>query len=174
MKKRNVFNLGLFVFILALSMMSCVEDYESFDVMAQYEKDSVIIIDYIDQNNLSAYDIRNSGVYISFLNFKDNDTLGHPTNDTDTSSTVQNVTAVYKGYFTDGTVFDQTPEGETSEFALKGVIAGWQIALPEMSVGDSAIILIPSYWGYGHYGYGTIPGDAVLVFDIFLDSYERK
>ncbi|MDA3852895.1 MAG: FKBP-type peptidyl-prolyl cis-trans isomerase [Bacteroidales bacterium] len=129
---------------------------------------------YIDDNGLSAYNISNTGVYISFLHYGGNDTLGHPTYDTDTSTTVQYVTAGYKGYLTDRTIFNQTAEGETVEFTLKGVIPGWQIAIPEMSIGDSAVILIPSYWGYGHYGVSPIPGDAVLVFDVFLDSHERK
>jgi len=180
MGRKNRVSLILALFAAVLTMMSCkdddfLDDYsDTFDVYAQFQEDSVIITNYIEDNNLDAYEIDDWGVYISFYHFGDNDSLGQPTRDVDTSTTVQYVTVGYKGYFTDGTVFDETEAGETVSFALSNVISGWQIAIPEMSVGDSATVLIPSYWAYGHYGYATIPGDAVLLFDIYLESHERK
>ena len=172
--KANWFSVVVLLSTLTFLMTGCNDDYsdyDNFDVYEQYQVDSTIIDAYVEEYDLDAYKIGTSGVYISFSHYGLlSDSLGQPTRDTDTSTTVQYVTVGYKGYYVDGSVFDSSEE---STFALSSVIYGWQLAIPEMSIGDSATILLPSYWGYGHYGVGSIPGDAVLLFDVYLASHER-
>lgn len=80
-----------------------------------------------------------------------------------------NVTVAYRGYFTNGTVFDQSgPEGIA--FNLNQVIPGWTEGITYFGEGGSGILLIPSRLGYGNSGRGSIPGGAVLIFDINLLS----
>lgn len=50
------------------------------------------------------------------------------------------------------------------------VIVGWKHALYMMTVGTRATVYIPSGLAYGSSGKGTIPGNAVLVFDLELKT----
>lgn len=162
---------------ISASTISCskIDEIEQFDAVAQHEKDLIIIEDYIASENLDTYDIKETGVNIEITEEGTEDTDIYPTNDTSTDEDSQYVTVKYKGYFTDGTVFDdQTAEGDSITFPLDGVIIGWQLAIPEMTKGDKATVIIPSYYGYGNYAIGTIPASTVLVFDIELLSFERK
>jgi FKBP-type peptidyl-prolyl cis-trans isomerase FkpA len=75
------------------------------------------------------------------------------------------VTVNYKGYLSNGTVFDQsTSSGIT--ISLGQVIQGWQEGIPLYKKGGSGILLIPSSLGYGAQATGSIPANSVLIFDI--------
>jgi peptidylprolyl isomerase/FKBP-type peptidyl-prolyl cis-trans isomerase FklB len=76
----------------------------------------------------------------------------------------------YEGKLIDGTVFDSTYQrGQPASFGLKGVIKGWQDALPMMRPGDEWILYIPPKLGYGDAGAGgVIPPGAALIFRIEL------
>lgn len=80
-----------------------------------------------------------------------------------------NVTVAYKGYFTDGGVFDES-NSEGISFNLNQVIPGWTEGLTYFGEGGSGVLLIPSRLGYGNSGRGSIPGGAVLIFDVALRS----
>ncbi len=82
-----------------------------------------------------------------------------------------NVTVRYKGYFLDGTVFDQTPGNETRNFPLQGLIESWQIGIPLVARGGKITLFSPSALAYGSRGRGSIPGNAVLIFEIELVSF---
>lgn len=84
----------------------------------------------------------------------------------------------YTGWLTNGTKFDSSRDrGEQFSFKLgEGqVIKGWDDGVKSMNRGECArFILRPSY-GYGNKGSPpTIPGSAVLVFDIELFSFEGE
>ena len=56
-----------------------------------------------------------------------------------------------------------------------GTITGWQIALTDMRVGDSARVVIPYGQGYQALSTGSIPPYSTLVFDIKLvDIYSYE
>ena len=77
------------------------------------------------------------------------------------------VNVVYKGYFTDDAVFDESaPNGVT--FNLSQVIPGWTEGLQYFKEGGKGKLFIPSSLAYGRYGNQSIPGGAVLIFDIDL------
>ena len=78
-----------------------------------------------------------------------------------------NVTVAYKGYFLDGRVFDQS-NADGISFGLNQVIAGWTEGITYFKEGGEGILLIPYQLGYGTNGRGSIPGGAVLIFDIKL------
>lgn len=80
-----------------------------------------------------------------------------------------NVTVAYKGYFLNGTVFDQSEEGIT--IGLDQVISGWTEGIQLFNEGGNGILLIPAHLGYGSFDYNGIPGGSVLVFDIELLSF---
>jgi FKBP-type peptidyl-prolyl cis-trans isomerase len=81
-----------------------------------------------------------------------------------------NLKVAYTGrLFSDGTVFDSN-----DAFFLKisdNVINGWKIGLSLMTQGSHAKLYIPSLYAYGASGQGSsIPGNSILVFDIYLES----
>jgi FKBP-type peptidyl-prolyl cis-trans isomerase len=76
----------------------------------------------------------------------------------------------YEGKLIDGTVFDSSYQrGQPAAMPLKGLIKGWQEALPLMRPGDEWILYVPPALGYGDEGGGgVIPPGAALVFKIEL------
>jgi len=72
----------------------------------------------------------------------------------------------YTGWTTDGKMFDSSvTRGQPIEFPLKGVIVGWQDAIPVMSVGDKTRFWIPEELAYK--GQAGAP-QGMLVFDVEL------
>lgn len=83
--------------------------------------------------------------------------------------TVQDVVTLhYAGTLVDGTQFDSSYGGKPATFPLAALIRAWQEAVPQMGVGDTIEIAVPSDRGYGPRGAGPIPGGATLLFKIEL------
>ena len=80
------------------------------------------------------------------------------------------VAAHYRGTHIDGSQFDGTePEGEPAAFPLRGVVPGWQEALPLMKAGSKWRIYLPPALAYGPQGSPpAIEPNEVLVFEIEL------
>jgi FKBP-type peptidyl-prolyl cis-trans isomerase len=81
------------------------------------------------------------------------------------------VTVYYVGKLTDGTIFDKNTSGPWFSFPLGAhrVIAGWELGVAGMKVGEKRTLTIPSDLAYGKDGFpGVIPPDATLVFDVEL------
>jgi len=77
------------------------------------------------------------------------------------------VSVFYKGYLTNGNVFDETTNGSES-FYLSNLIEGWQIGIPILKEGGSGTFFVPSALGYGSQSTGSIPANSVLIFEISL------
>jgi FKBP-type peptidyl-prolyl cis-trans isomerase len=79
----------------------------------------------------------------------------------------------YRGTLIDGTEFDSSyKRGQTIEFPLNRVIAGWTEGVQLMSPGAKYTFYIPYNLAYGERGTpgGPIPGYATLIFDVELVS----
>ena len=75
----------------------------------------------------------------------------------------------YSGTLIDGTKFDSSYDrGEPAEFALNGVIRGWQEGLLLMKAGGKFEFYIPSELAYGDNAPGSIGPNQVLVFTVEL------
>lgn len=142
----------LLLFIIIICSFACKK--KSTDSQATI--DDKAITKYLSDNKLSAT-ATGSGLYYIIT------TQGTGVNPQINST----VTVNYKGYLTDGTVFDQTsPSGAT--FGLSQVIKGWQEGIPYFKKGGKGKLLIPSALGYGSQATGSIPPNSVLIFDIEL------
>lgn len=83
------------------------------------------------------------------------------------------VTVHYAGTFIDGTGFDSSYErGEPATFQLGRLVKAWQLAIPQMGVGDTIELYAPADLAYGPAGKGPIPGNATLVFKVELIAIE--
>ena len=143
----------LLLFIIAVGF-SCSND-ELIDYTAQNEID---IQAYLKENNITAqktlsglYYVINSVGSGESPNFNSNVTLG------------------YKGYFLNGTTFDQSTK---ATFNVNQVVPGFGEALTILKTGGSGTFILPSRLGYGTRGSGSgsIKGGDVIVFDINLIS----
>lgn len=140
----------LLLFVLAISF-SCSQ--EEMDYTTQNEID---IEAYIKENNLNAqktasglYYVINSTGSGLFPTYNSNVTLG------------------YKGYFLNGTTFDQSSR---ASFNVGGVVLGFGEAVRLLKPGGSGTFILPSKLGYGNRGSGNIKAGDVIVFDINLIS----
>ncbi len=130
------------------------------DKTPQSEKDETIIVNYLSKNSINAAPT-GSGLYYQI------DSLGNGAHPNINST----VTVAYKGYLTDGQVFDESAlTGIT--FALKNVINGWQEGIPLFKKNGAGTLFIPSALGYGPQGSGSIPKNAVLIFEVHLIDFE--
>lgn len=150
--KTNLMKSYIYLFLLIL-IISCNNDDSGSN--PQTEAD---IIKYIEAHNLTAQK-SNTGLYYVI------EKQGEGVKPTSNS----NVTVSYKGYFTNGSVFDQSDANGIS-FNLQQVIKGWTEGITYFKEGGEGMLLIPSQLGYGSTDRTGIPGGSVLLFDIKLLS----
>lgn len=129
-------------------------------IIANFEKEvdpiELSIVNYLSENNISA-EKTESGLYYFISSQGDGE---YP-------SSSSSIRAIYKGYFLDGTVFDQSSASGIS-FSLNQVIKGFQEGFQLFKLGGVGKLIIPPSLGYGDKDFGTIPANSVLVFDIEL------
>jgi FKBP-type peptidyl-prolyl cis-trans isomerase FkpA len=158
---KKIFMKHLLSALLALTLfISCAKEKEkekvaAVDYVAANEKE---ITDYIAKNQLTAQK-SDTGLYYVIT---EPGTGTHPT-------AASNVTVAYKGYFTNGSVFDES-KAEGISFGLNQVIKGWTEGIPYFKTGGSGILLVPAHLGYGNNAMGPIPGGSVLIFNVKLIS----
>ncbi|MCK8140562.1 FKBP-type peptidyl-prolyl cis-trans isomerase [Flavobacterium sp. I-SCBP12n] len=145
----------LFALIFML-FISCSKEKE-VDYTAKNEKE---IVAYIAKNKLNAQRSASGLYYV----------INKPGTGAQPNAN-STVTVAYKGYFTDGSPFDESkPEGIS--FGLQQVIKGWTEGIAYFKEGGSGVLLVPSNLGYGSEGRSGIPGGSVLIFDVKLISVQ--
>lgn len=112
---------------------------------------------YATANNIAAVP-HTSGLYYEILD---------PGTGTAASAN-SNIYITYSGRLLDGTVFDEQSNSALTGWPLSQLIEGWRVGVPLIKEGGRIRLIVPSAMAYGCTGYGTIPPDAVLFFDITL------
>ena len=151
--------LGLSIILLAFTT-SCLNSDDVFDSGEQYDKDQKIISQYIADNGLTVQ-TDTSGHGLKFTMVKEG------TGDSPVLNDIMFLN--YKGtILSNGKVFD---EQDSAFIQLSpNLIGGWQVLMPYLKEGGEMTMYLPSFYGYGHYGSGdgSIPADAILIFNVEL------
>jgi FKBP-type peptidyl-prolyl cis-trans isomerase FkpA len=140
--------------LVVISFASCLKDDSCMDKTIQSEAGTMQ--DYAANNGM-AVTTHSSGVMYQILN-----------QGTGAVNIDSKVFIRYTGKYLDGTVFDQVTDHTATGWVLGGLIPGWQIGLPLIGEGGHIKLLIPSSLAYGCRGYGPIPGNSILYFEIQL------
>lgn len=143
--------------VLSVMIMGCTTE-SIFDESEQLAIDRQLILDYLDQNNINAVEIGETGIFYAVTQ----------SGSGPTAEFASSVFTHYRGYLLDGTEFDSSAERGVFDFVVGAgaVIQGWEIAFQELNRGTSATLFIPSKYGYGTSRQGTIPANSVLIFDV--------
>jgi len=146
----------LFAVLLPLVASCMKDDYVDYTVV-----DEKIISDYLAANNIQA-ERHASGVYYKIIEEGDGEAIGED------PQTDEKITFSYKGYLTNGTVFNDT-EGKNITSNLFGLIPGFQIGVQQINRFGEVQIFIPSGWAYGSQQTGNIPANSVVIFEVKVD-----
>ncbi len=146
--------------LISFIIVSCDKEESGLenDKINQKEIDDSIITNYLAEHNILATK-NSSGLY--YVITKEGDGVNPTQNSI--------VEVMYKGYLTNGTIFDQTGSSSV-EFRLTQLIKGWQIGIPLLKAGGAGTFYIPSELGYGDRALSSIPANSVLIFEINLIS----
>ncbi len=142
--------------VISIVLISVFSSCKKADPKLQATTDEQIITSYIANNKLIA---KASGSGLYYVISSQGTGL--------TPSQSSTVRVSYKGYLTNGSVFDQSSSAGIS-FGLNSVIKGWQEGIPLFKQGGKGKLLIPSALAYGSQSVGGIPANSVLIFDIEL------
>ena len=147
--------LSTFVILLIIAA-SCTKDETDYGPI-----DNKIIEEYLTAHSLTAQHTASGLYYI----IEKPGGANHPT-------LHSAVSVNYKGYLTDGTVFDESySTGQPVVNALTGFIQGWQEGLQLIGIKGKIKLLIPSALGYGNIAKGKIPANSVIIFDVELVEF---
>jgi FKBP-type peptidyl-prolyl cis-trans isomerase FkpA len=154
--KKIIFALSVFIALLAGD--GCIKDTVCKNKTVQSEQAEIVA--YAAANGMTAA-AHSSGLYYEITN------LGGGVSPT----TGSKVFIKYTGKLMNGTVFDSQTTTPVS-FGLDGVIQGFQIGLPLIQKGGSIKLIIPSSLGYGCNGFGNVPGNSILYFEVELTDVQ--
>ncbi|MCU0448632.1 MAG: FKBP-type peptidyl-prolyl cis-trans isomerase [Bernardetiaceae bacterium] len=143
-----------------VALAGCLGTNEPVD---QAVVDDEAIRNYLATNNLQAQR-DSSGIYFR---------ITAPSSSTTSPTRRDTVQVHYTGSFLDDRVFETSRGRAPARFLLNGLIGGWQVMIPQMKLGERRVIYVPSAYGYGPFGRGPVPPNAVLIFDIELLSITR-
>jgi len=150
--KKKRMNKYILLSLIVLVFVSCKKEDEK-DYVTQNEAD---ILAYLESNDLTAEKSASGLHYI----IENPGTGAQPT-------ASSKVTVAYKGYYIDGSVFDESNANGIS-FGLTQVIAGWTEGITYFKEGGNGVLLVPAHLGYGNRDNRGIPGGSVLIFDVTL------
>lgn len=149
--------------LLGLLYMSCETNnpFVPEPVEDRLEEDEAAILAYLEENNLTA-ERHESGVH--YIIEEEGEGSEFPT-------AFSTVLVRYKGYLLDGTVFDETEDGDAVQFNLANLINGWRIGIPLIKKGGKIQLFIPSNLGYANREQPQIPAYSPLIFEIELVNF---
>lgn len=152
---KKIFLISVSAAAILLSGSSCIKNAVCQDKTVQSEQATI-------QNYASAHGIsgtsHSSGVYYRVIS----------PGSGQVANLNSGIMVKYTGKLMNDQIFDQQTTNAVGPLGLGGLIQGWQIGIPLIQEGGKIELIVPSSLGYGCNGYGSIPGNSVLYFEIEL------
>lgn len=150
--------------IIGVAVASCIDEGEEY-VPPTKAQENALLNEYLDTLANRGLDIDTTALGVYYIT----DSVGNGTYPVVGDTCV----VKYTGFFINGSVFDSTGD-DTWEFVLgtEGFIDGWNDGMRVIDEGGKAYLIIPSELGYGPDGYGSVPPNTSLVFNV--DMVEIK
>jgi FKBP-type peptidyl-prolyl cis-trans isomerase len=174
--------LSLIAFSIALGFSSCISDSENDQII--FQRNLVDIEKYVEDNPInSVKELIDpaTGIRIYWQELSESGEL---------AAIGDTLWVDYTGRLLNKFVFDTSIDSVARQnnifnpnrdyepfvmlFGLTSLIPGFQFALSYMEEGDIATVLMPSLYGYGGQGQGSIPPHAPLLFEINMLELRRK
>lgn len=174
--------LGLIVFSIALVFTSCVSDSENDQII--FQRNLVDIEKYVENNPItSVKELIDpaTGIRIYWQELSGSGEL---------AEIADTLWVDYTGRLLNNFIFDTSIDSVARQnnifnpnrdyepfvmlFGLTSLIPGFQFALSYMEEGDIVTVLMPSLYGYGGQGQGSIPPHAPLLFEVNMMKLRRK
>jgi FKBP-type peptidyl-prolyl cis-trans isomerase FkpA len=177
MEKRYLVNLGIAIIVIGVFFYAASEYGKTHDVMGSLPVGST-------GTSSDSTNIEEGGGNDSINNLLDANnqpkdkvmTEDIKVGTGEAAKTGDAVTVHYTGTLTDGKKFDSSRDRKAPFTFTLGegkVIKGWEQGILGMKVGGERKLTIPASLGYGASGYGPIPGNATLIFDVELLKIEK-
>jgi FKBP-type peptidyl-prolyl cis-trans isomerase FkpA len=149
----------ILAFLIFVFLFSCGKDSPEH----QAEVDREIILKYIEDNNLDANEVDDTGVFYVISNEGNG---GFP-------NSQSNVHITNSGFYIDKKGKVIVFQGQVSQYyQLRLQILGWQYGVPMFNRGAKGLLLIPSALAYGPYPYYvSVPANQVVFFEIELIDF---
>lgn len=123
--------------------------------------------DYLLANDIAVEDTTENGIYFEWIEESEGDTV----------KIGDKIVTKYKGYFLDGTVFDETTGDNTFDFTAgtQSIIYGFNAGVLEMTEGSKARFIIPYQYAYGADGRSNpyFPPYSTIIFEVELVDIEE-
>jgi len=148
--------------IILLVAISCGKTSTSGCTPATVASEQAAMVAYCTTYSIN-YTIHSSGILYQIIN----------PGTGNTPSLSDSIIITYKGKFLDDRVFDSLNAPLAAGWPLNSLIDGWKIGLPLIKKGGHIKLVIPSSLAYGCSGYGTIPPNTPLFFDINLIDFHK-
>ncbi|MFK7982327.1 MAG: FKBP-type peptidyl-prolyl cis-trans isomerase [Saprospiraceae bacterium] len=145
------------ILFLGFLFSNCGDDLVApeIDPVKQLATDKALIKDYLVANNLTASESASGLHYI----IEEAGTKGF-------IGPSSRVNVLLKGYFLDGSTFDDTGDCSPITISVGDVIDGFQEGIQLFNVGGKGTIFLPSAIAFGITGNGPIAANTVIAFDI--------
>ncbi len=159
MKKYYPLSVCFLIFVFAV-ISACSKDDPKYIA----EQDRKIILQYIEDNNLDAHEVDDTGVFYVI----EKEGSG------DFPSSNSRVHVASMGFFLDDDEEIVFKEYTSQYYNLNEQILGWQYGIPKFNRGAKGMLLIPSAHGYGpdyNYWYTGVPPNTVLFYEIEMIDF---
>lgn len=157
---KKVLILSIIATAATFLLVSCLKSDSGCQPLKPSSEESQILA-YAAANNINAVKDP-SGMYYQVI---DSGTGTRPT-------LTSKIYITYTGKFLTGETFDQQADPSQTGWVLSNLIEGWQVGLPLIRKGGHIKLIVPSSMAYGCTGYGQIPPNEILFFDIMLTDVQ--
>lgn len=167
--------------VLTIGLSGCVKDVETFDFVAQLEKEKPVIQEYVEQYMPNAIHDEYTAIWYEVINPGEEGSYVYKLDQASGQVLSPRIKVNYEGKLLNGIVFDSNNSEGGVEFELNTLITAWHAAFIPKSVeglktigltekglqkGAEIRFVTPSYLGYRNERYGSIPENSPLDFTI--------